>query len=62
MTRLAELIEEKQTNVRQLAKAAHVPERTVYRHANGESAITLVQAAAYAKALDVEISELVPAA
>lgn len=61
MTRLAKLIEEKRTNVRQLARDANVPERTVYRHVNGETDMRLVDAAAYARALQVTIEELVPA-
>lgn len=59
MTRLAELIKEKETSIRQLAKQSGIPERTVYRHANGETSIDLQQAAAYARALRVQIEALV---
>lgn len=62
MTRLAELIEKKGTNIRQLARDSGVPERTVYRHARGDTRLDLQQAAAYARALKVYIEDLVDAA
>lgn len=58
MTRLAQLIEDHGTSIRQLAKDAGVPERTVYRHVKGETTPNIHQAAAYARALKVELSEL----
>jgi DNA-binding XRE family transcriptional regulator len=59
MTRLAEMIEKQGTTIRRLAQESGIPERTVYRHVNGETAPDLQQAAAYAKALRIRIEDLV---
>lgn len=59
MTRLARLIEQRGTSIRRLAADSGVPERTVYRHVSGETKMNMQQAAAYARALDVDLSELV---
>ena len=59
MTRLAELIERRGTNVRRLAAESGVRERTVYRHVRGETRVDLQSAAAYARALGVDLSDLV---
>jgi transcriptional regulator with XRE-family HTH domain len=58
LTRLAHILEAKGTNARRLAEASGIPARTVYHHARGETRPTLVQAAAYAKALEVPLEEL----
>ena len=59
LTRLAELIKQRDLTVRQVASDSGVPERTVYRHLKGHTAMTLDQAAAYARALKVDLSDLV---
>lgn len=59
MTRLAELIEKRETTIRRLAKDSGVPERTVYHHVRGDTTPDLQQAAAYATALKVDIRDLV---
>ena len=71
MTRLAELIEEYNEmplepgepamTIRRLAEVSEVPERTVYRHVNGETTMSLDQAAAYARALKRQVDDLVAA-
>ena len=67
-TRLAELIgeynedhpETPMTQVRLGGLVGQSP-MTVHRHITGKTAMTLLQAAAYAKALGVKVEELVPA-
>jgi predicted transcriptional regulator len=59
VTTLERLIEEKRTNIPQLAKASGVPERTVYRHARGESTMKAPHVAAYARALRVSAAKLI---
>lgn len=62
MTRLAELIEERHINPRQLARDSGIPERTVYRHVRGDHGMKIAHVLAYAKALDVKIEDLLEAA
>lgn len=59
MTRLAELMDEREISVQQLSELSGIPDRTVYRHAKGETKLDLEQAAAYAKALGVSIEALI---
>jgi len=67
VTRLEEIIEaynvqreagEPPLTVRRLADVAEIPERTVYRHARGETAMSLDQALAYARVLKCRVEEL----
>ena len=69
MTKLEQLLDEhnrytsgEPLTIRSLAAKTGVAERTVYRHIRGESSMDLRSAAAYAKALDVKIEQLVDAA
>lgn len=61
MTKLAKMIEARGTSIRQLARDSRVPERSVYRHVRGITRPKVEQAAAYARALDCPIEELVEA-
>lgn len=61
MTRLSELIEQRGMSIRALAANVAIPERTVYRHVKGQVIPNLTQAAAYARALDVSLDDLVEA-
>jgi DNA-binding transcriptional regulator YdaS (Cro superfamily) len=71
MARLAELIAEYNETKRRedeipmsqvrLAKLTGLSPMTVHRHATGKTTISLLQAAAYARALGVELAALVPA-
>lgn len=68
MTRLAEIVDtynetileprEPPMTVRRLAKLSGIPERTVYRHYNGLTSMSLSQAVAYARALNCRVEEL----
>lgn len=58
MTRLSKILEERGTTIRQLSAASGIHPRTVYRHVRGVTKPDLQQAAAYARALNVEIAEL----
>ena len=69
MTRLAQLIDEYNRTRREagepvmtqrrLAELAGVTEATVSRHANGETAMSLAQAVAYARVFGCRVEDLV---
>ena len=68
VTRLAELIDlyndqdlepgEPPMTIRRLAEVSGIAERTVYRHFNGETSISLEQGMAYAQALKRPLEQL----
>lgn len=68
MARLAELLHlynqkalepgEPPMTIRRLAALSGIAERTVYRHARGETAMSLAQAVAYARVLKCRVEAL----
>ena len=62
VTAIGRILDSQNVSVRRLAAESGVRERTVYRHVRGETRVDLKSAAAYARALKVDLSELVETA